>query len=159
MPEILMGAVPAKHARMGAHWRARRALANAGLLKKAENRMLELNLHNSRLDQVLKPNVRQVLLVLENFSPMHLRQVQRCLGYRSCKAVWNTVQRLKAASLIRTLGNQQLDLAKNTKRVRTNPLDEVPQTEYKAPLTDLARSLKGICETAILMGDFAEGKG
>ena len=159
MPEILIGAVPAKHARMGAYWRARRALANAGLLERAGDGMLELNLHNSALDQVFKPNVRQVLLVLENFGPMHLRQVQRCLGFKSCKAVWNAVQRLKAASLVKTLDDQQLDLAKNAKRVRSNPLDNVPQTEYKASLTDLARSLKGICETAILAGDFAEGKG
>jgi len=159
MPEILMDAVPAKHARMGAHWRARRALINAGLLERAGNGTLELNLHNSRLDQILKPNVRQVSLVLENFGPMYLRQVQRCLGYKSCKAVWNAVQRLKDASLVRTLDDQRLDLAKNAKRVRSNPLDNVPQTEYKASLTDLARSLKGICETAILAGDFAEGKG
>lgn len=159
MPEILMGAVPLEHTRMGAYWRARRVLVNAGLLKKAENGMLELNLHNNRLDQVLKPNVRQVLLVLENFGPMHLRQVQRCLGYKSCKSVWNAIQRLKATSLVRTLDDRQLDLAKNAKRVRSNPLDNLPQTEYKASLTDLARSFKGICETAILAGDFAEGKG
>jgi hypothetical protein len=159
MPEILMGAMPAKHARMGAYWRARRALANAGLLERAGDGMLELNLHNSGLDQVFKPNVRQVLLVLENFGPMYLRQVQRCLGYKSCKAVWNAVQRLKDASLVRTLDDHQLDLAKNANRVRSNPLDNVPQTEYKASLTDLARSLKWVCETAILAGDFAEGKG
>jgi len=144
--------------------RAYKSLVDAGLLKKeqsSKNGRLLLNLHDSRLDLVLKPTIRQVALVIENFGPIHLRGLHRCLGYKSLKATRTAVQRLQEAKLLESQMFKERKLLNfvGDASSSADPIDEVPQPHFRAAFTDLTRSLRGLCESAIVLGDFAEGKG
>lgn len=124
--------------------------------------ILKLNLHDSRLDAVLRRNVRQTLLVIDAVGSIHLRGLARCLAYKSLKAVRNAVQAIKATGLIEVQAFRErelLRLIEGTIAEPVNPVDEVPQAEFRAGFLDLSKSLNGACKRAILLGDFADGNG
>jgi hypothetical protein len=123
---------------------------------------LELNLHDSRLDKILKPNVRQTLLAINAVGPIHLRGLVRCLAYKSLKAVRNAVQVIKAAGLIETQTFKERELLKlidESIRQPANPVEEVPQANFRAAFLDLSKSMNEACKRAVLIGSFAEGQG
>jgi hypothetical protein len=137
----------------------------AGLLEgpsPLQDGILKLNLHDSRLDAVLRSNVRQALLVIDTVGSIHLRGLARCLAYKSLKAVRNAVQAIKATGLIEVQAFRERELLRlivGAIAEPANPIDEVPQAEFRAAFLDLSKSLNGVCKRVILLGDFADGNG
>lgn len=122
---------------------------------------MRLNLHDSRLDRILKPNVRSTLLAIDAVGPIHLRGLARCLPYRSLKAVRNSVQSIKAARLIEAEAFKERELLKlvNSAHMPVDPVEEVPQPTFRAAFLDLSKYMIEICKRSVLVGNFAEGLG
>ncbi len=149
------------------YWRARKMLVEAELLENDgsvifSGERLMVNLHDSRFDSIMKRNVRRVALAIENYGPVHLRWIHKHLGYSSLRAIENAIHTLNAAGLLKIESQKKkkmLDLSGTIRLPTKNLIDEIPQAQYRAAFTDLAKSLKPICYSAILLDDFAEGKG
>ena len=148
------------------YWRARKMLIEAGLLEKSgsvisSGERLVINLHDSHFDSIMRRNVRRVALTIENYGPVHLHWIHKRLGYSSLRAIQNSIRTLNAAGLLKIESHEKkkmLELSDTVRLPIKNLIDEIPQAQYRAAFTDLARSLKSICHSAILLGDFAEGK-
>jgi len=158
IPRLLSGAQIPHNA---TYFRIRSNLIEAGLLD-GEGHHPEagiLNLHDSRLDTVMKPKVRQLALVLENAGPLHLRALAR-ISNMSLQSTHSAVGLLKASGLIestRTRGRDMLELA-SAVIVPSDPVDEIPNPEYMSCFVDVIKGLKPKCRAAILLDDFASGK-
>ncbi len=154
IPRILSGAQLPHNA---TYFRLRSNLIRVGLIG-AENHYSDsmvLNFHDLRLDMVMKPKVRRLAILLENAGPLGLRALAR-ISNMSLQSVHRAARLLKSSGLIESSPNQgrgMLELASEAV-VRSDPIDEIPSSEYKAFFVDVTKGLKSKCRAAVLLDDF-----